>query len=75
MFDLDKIYRGGIDYFYLGAFDKDYGILQTCNNFCVDFIEGTMLYISLQGYRSHNVENMKKYDITDKFKDIDILFK
>ena len=78
VFSLNKIYRERIDYFYLGGFDEDYQKLLHVWRIPGDFINGPTLYISnlcCQHRFERNIENMKDYEITDKFKDIDVFKK
>ena len=69
-FTLDK--RGGVDFYYLGAFDKDYKKLLRVWRIPEGFIDGPTLYIGFDSNYTYNVENMKEYEITEKFKDIDL---
>lgn len=71
-FILDNIRRKGIDYFYLGAFDKNYKKLMHVWRIPGDFIEKCTLNIGLNNNYIYNTENMKEYEITYMFKDIDI---
>lgn len=62
----------GIDFYYLGAFDKDFKKLLHVWRIPGDLTESTVLYIGLYSNRRYNLENMKEFEITDKFKDIGI---
>lgn len=64
-YTLDKY----VDFYYLLAFNEDWTKLLHAWRIPGDFIDGPTLYISLYGHHIgvHNVENMGKYEITDKF--------
>ena len=60
--------RGGIDFFYIGAFNEDYSELMYVWRIPGNFFEGNSFCIGLSISREFNIENMKEYEITDKFK-------
>lgn len=64
---LGNMYREDIEWFYLGAFDKDFGKLIYVWRIPGIFIEGNTLRIGLKNNLRYNVENMKIYEITEKF--------
>lgn len=67
-FYLDKI----VDFYYLGAFDKDYNKLLYVWRITGDFIVKSRLYIGIGSNYMYNVKNMKEYDITEKFEGIEV---
>lgn len=69
-FDLNK--RGKVDFYYLGAFDKDYKNLLYVWIIPEDFTDEDHIVIGIDSDYKYNIENMKKCEITDKFKDIDL---
>lgn len=62
-FHLDK--GNAVDFYYLLAFNHDYSELMYVWRVPWNFFDGTMLHITI-----HHIEKMKKYEITDKFKDV-----
>lgn len=62
-FKLSNLYRGEIEWFYLLGFNKDYSELQHVWRIPGYFTEIISNY-------TRNIENMKEYEITKKFKDI-----
>lgn len=70
-FVLKSKYREKIDYFYLGAFDKDYSRLDYVWRIPGGFTDNDYLTISLYGYRGgYSVDNMKEYETTPEFTEI-----
>ncbi len=67
VYNMDSIYRYKTEWFYLGGFDKDYKNLLHVWRIHVDFIDGNSLIIGLDNNYRFNIENMKEYEITDKF--------
>lgn len=61
-----------IEWFYLGAFDKYYKKLLYVWRIPGNFVDGDYISIGINSSYTFNVENMKEFEITDKFKDIDI---
>lgn len=57
-----------IDFYYLLAFNEDWTKLLHVWRIPGNFIDRPTLYISLHGH--HDVEDMRKYEITDKFIDM-----
>lgn len=55
-----------IEYYYLGAFNKDYTELMYVWRVPGEIIEKDMLYIGLNRNYEYNVENMNEYNITDR---------
>lgn len=72
MFNLTNVYREKIKWFYLGAFDKDYKKLLHVWRIPGNFVDEDYLVIGVSSNYICNIENMKEYDITEKFKDINI---
>lgn len=70
MFYLNK--KGEVNFYYLGAFDKDYKNLLHVWRIPEDIIDKDYLYIGIDDRYKYNIENMRKYEITEKFADIDI---
>jgi len=62
--------KEAIQWYYFGAFNKDYTKLLYVWRVPGEIVEGTMFHIGVNNGYKFNVENMKQYDITDKFKDI-----
>ena len=56
-----------IRWYYLGAFDRYYTKLLHVWRVPVEIIIGDRLYIGLNPSSKFNVENMRQYEITDKF--------
>lgn len=71
-FKFKNAYRYEIEWFYLEAFDKDYKKLLHVWRISGDFIAGQSITIGINKNYKYNVKSMKKYEITEKFKDIDI---
>jgi hypothetical protein len=69
-FHTDSKYKEEIEIYYLLAFNEDYTELEHGWRIPEDIAEKDYLLIGLNGSYEFNVENMKKYDITDKFKNI-----
>lgn len=71
-FRLYNAHRDEIDWFYFGAFDKNYKKLMYAWRVTGDFVDEDYLYVGIENSYEYNLENMKEFDITDKFKDIDL---
>lgn len=71
-FRLASLYRKDIEWFYLGAFSKDYKKLLHVWRIPGNFIDGDYIKIGICSNYRYNIENMEEFEITDKFKDIDI---
>lgn len=71
-FSLKKGYRNEIEWFYLLAFNKDWTKLLYVWRIPGNFVDGDTINIGFSKNREYNIENMKEFEITDKFKDIDI---
>lgn len=69
-FTIHNVYKEEIEWFYLGAFDKDFKKLLHVWRVPGEFIEGNSITIGINNNYMFNVENMKEFEITDKFKDI-----
>ena len=67
-FLLDKC----VDHYYLLAYDKDYKRLLYKWKIPGDFTEEDHIVIGINSNYKYNVENMKEFEITEKFKDIDL---
>lgn len=72
IFDLDNTYREDIKWLYLCAFDKYYNNLLYVWRVPSTFTDQNKLYIELDNNREFNIKNMEEYDITEKFKEIQI---
>lgn len=70
MFRLDNTCRDMIEWFYLGAFDKDYRKLIYVWRIPGNFVDKDHLYVGIGNSYEYNLENMKEYEITEKFKNI-----
>ncbi len=57
-----------IEIFYLGAFNKDFTILEHVLRIPREFVEKLSLCIGLSNNHRYNFENMKEYEITEKYK-------
>lgn len=75
MFNIRNKYKEEIEYYYFGAFNEDYTKLMYVWRVPGEIIEKDYFVIGLNRNWEHNIENMKEYDITDKFKDIYIKYK
>lgn len=69
-FSLKGADRYEIEWFYLGAFDKDYNKLLHAWRIPGDFTEGDYMTIGIGSNHGYNIGNMREYEITEKFKDI-----
>lgn len=67
-FTIHNVYKEEIEWFYLGAFDKDFKKLLHVWRVPGEFIEGNSITIGINNNYTFNVENMKEFEITDKFK-------
>lgn len=63
-------YKEEIEYYYFGAFNEDYTKLMHVWRVPGEIIEKDYFIVGLNIGWEHDVENMKEYEITDKFKDI-----
>lgn len=70
----NEIRRDEIEWFYLLGFDEDYSDLRHSWRIPGDFTDGNFMRIGINSNFIYNVENMKEYEITEKFKGIDFLF-
>lgn len=61
--------KGGVDFYYLGAFDKEYKTILHVWRIPGNFTDESFIIIGVDNC-TYNFENMRKYEITDKFKDI-----
>lgn len=72
-FDTGSERREEIEYYYFGAFNEDYTKLMYVWRVPGDIVEGNSFRVGIRS-GEFNVENMKEYDITDKFdKILDII--
>lgn len=63
-------YKEDIEIFYLGAFNEDYTKLLYVWRVPGELIEDNFIYVGIYNSFKFNIENMKEYDITDKFKNL-----
>lgn len=59
-----------IEWYYFGAFNKDYTELLHVWQVPGEVIENNYLYVGKGTYSKFNMENMKEYEITDRFKEM-----
>jgi len=71
-FNLESFYRSIIEWFYLGAFDKNYNTLLHVWRIPGNFVDVDNIKIWIGKNRKYNEENMKDFEITYKFKGIKI---
>lgn len=64
-------FREEIEYYYFGAFNSDWTKLEHVWRVPGEIVEKDNFVVGLVG-GEFNIENMKEYEITDKFKDINI---
>lgn len=69
VFKTDNKHKKNIDIYYFLAFDLDWTKLMYAWR-VPEKIKRSMFYIGLNSNYKFNIENMKKYDITEKFRDI-----
>ncbi len=72
LFHFENTEKEDIQWYYLGAFDKDYRKLLHAWRILGDFIDKDSMIIGMfttgtQRRFTYNVENMKEFEITDKF--------
>ena len=67
-------YKEEIEYYYFGAFNEDWTSLEHVWRVPGEVVDKDHFLIGLNGNWDHNVENMKEYEITDKFKGISIKY-
>lgn len=72
IFNIDNKYREDIEWLYLCAYDKYYKNLLYVWRVPGNFTDKDKLYIGLDNNREFNIRNMEEYDITKKFKEIQI---
>lgn len=68
-FGIKNRYREKIEYYYFGAFNKDWTILMYVWRVPGELVDKDYFIVNIYGGK-FNIESMKKYDITNKFKDI-----
>lgn len=74
-FVIGNLYREDIEWFYLLGFNEDYSELQHAWRIpSFDFIDEDSITIGISNNCTCNVENMKEYEITEKFNDIHFRF-
>lgn len=74
-FNLSNSHRDDIEWFYLLGFNKDYSELQYVWRIpFFDFKDKDSIRIGFSNDYTYNIENMKGYEITEKFNDIDFNF-
>lgn len=67
-----NIKKEKIEWYYLGAFNDDYSKLLHVWRVSSKIVENDKFYIGIEDHYKYNIKNMKKYEITEKFKDIKI---
>lgn len=70
-FALRNIRKDEIEWFYLLGFDKDWTKLEFVMRIPGSITDEDYMYIGLSSNYTYNLENMREYEITEKFKDID----
>lgn len=70
LFNIRNIYKEEIEIFYFLAFNKDYSKLEHAWRVPGEIVEKDYFYIGISSRREFNIENMKSYDITNKFKEL-----
>lgn len=69
-FIIKNKYKEEIELFYLGAFNKYYTELLYVWRIPGEIVEDNYFYVGIRNNYKFNIENMAKYDITDKFKNL-----
>lgn len=69
-FNTNNKYKEEIEIYYFLAFNFDWSKLEYVWRVPGEIVEGTIFYIGLNSNYKFNIENMKEYDITYKFKDL-----
>jgi len=72
VFSTENIYREEIEYYYFGAFSSDWTKLEYVWRVPGEMVDKDCFIIGLTKNWEHNIENMKEFEITDKFKGMDI---
>lgn len=70
-FHLNNKEKEEIEWYYLGGFNNDYTKLLYVWRVPGEFVGKNYLHIGLTKNYEYNIENMKEFEITEKFKDID----
>jgi len=74
-FNLSNSRRDDIEWFYLLGFNEDYSELQYAWRIpLLNFKDKYSIKIGISNDYAYNIENMKEYEITEKFKNIDFHF-
>lgn len=66
-FTIRNKYKEEIELYYFLAFNKDYTKLMYCWRVSGKIVEKDSFYVEPNSDYEFNIENMKEYDITDKF--------
>lgn len=66
-------YKEDIEIYYFLAFNEDYTKLKYAWRVFGEIIEQNRFAVGLTNDYEFNIENMKEYDITDKFEDINVI--
>jgi hypothetical protein len=68
-FTIHNMHKYEIEWFYLVTFDKGFKKLMYVWRIPGDFIDTNSITIDIDNGYTYNIENMKEFEITDKFKD------
>lgn len=72
MFNTRNKFREEIEHYYFGGFNSDWTMPEHVWRVSGEIVEKDYFIVGLNSGYMYNVENMKEYEITDKFKYIDI---
>lgn len=70
LFNIHNKYREEIEIYYFLAFNEDYTKLMYVWRVLGEIVEKDHFYVGMSCRSEFNIENMKEYDITNKFKEL-----